>query len=243
MPSTPRGQRTRKLIIERTAAVFDQQGFAGATLNQLVEATGLTRGAFYFHFDSKDALAEAIVRAQQNCLLPILDELDTTEPDPLRRLITMTYRTGALFQSDLLMRAGARLMAERSLIGRELWRSYPWWLGTVRRLLTEAFDDLNDLSDLTTDAWPASDTVPAEITRGIAALAEYLVASWTGLQQQASVTGRSDLPDRIRASWMVTLRWLCRSPERCAELTGLVDELTAQMRAADLQGDGTQPVG
>ena len=200
MPSTPRGQRTRNLIIERTAAVFDQQGFAGATLNQLVAATGLTRGAFYFHFDSKDALAEAIVQTQQDRWLPIIDELEQSEPDPLRRLIRVTYRSGALFQRDSVMRAGSRLMTERSLIGRQLWRSYPWWVSTIRGLLNEAADELADTSSIASASWPPPAAVPDGVPRGIAALAEHLVGMWTGVQQQAIAAGRNDLPERVRAS-------------------------------------------
>ena len=232
MPSTPRGQRTRQLIIERSAAIFDRQGFAGATLSQLVEATGLTRGAFYFHFDSKDALAEAIVQTQQERWLPVLAELERSEPDPLRRLIRVTFRSGTMFQADLVMRAGARLMAERSLIRRELWRSYPWWVETIRTLLTEAADDLGDLSRLATDTWPRPDLLPPGAPRGIAALAEHLVGTWAGIMQQATAAGSDDLPDRVRASWLATLPWLCPSPERCRELEQLVEELTVEMREA-----------
>jgi AcrR family transcriptional regulator len=39
MPSTPRGERTRRLIIERASAVFEERGFAAASLNHLVAAT------------------------------------------------------------------------------------------------------------------------------------------------------------------------------------------------------------
>src|SRR3954447_5437909 len=180
MPSTPRGHRTRQLIIERAAVVFDRQGFAAATLSQLVEATGLTRGAFYFHFDSKDALAEAVVQTQQERWLPVLDELEQSEPDPLRRLIRLTYRSCYLFQSDRVMRAGSRLIAERSLIRRKLWVSYPWWLSAVQRLLTEAASELHDLSTLTTGSWPKDQP---DVSRGIAALAETLIATWVGLLQ------------------------------------------------------------
>lgn len=235
MPSTPRGQRTRNLIIERTAAVFDQQGFAGATLNQLVAATGLTRGAFYFHFDSKDALAEAIVQTQQERWLPIVDELQQSEPDPLRRLIRVTYRSGALFQQDQVMRAGSRLMTERSLIRRELWRSYPWWVNAIRQLLNESADDLRDTSDLASETWPSADDVQPDIPRGIAALAEHLVGMWTGVQQQAMAAGHDDLPERVRASWMVTLPWLCRDQQRCDELKQLVEELTDEVRQGTSQ--------
>jgi AcrR family transcriptional regulator len=232
MPSTPRGQRTRDLIIEQTAAVFDELGFAGATLNHLVNATGMTRGAFYFHFDSKDALAEAIVQTQQERWLPAIAELAEAEPDPLRRLIRITYRSGALFQHDRVMRAGSRLMTERSLIRRELWRSYPWWIDTVRRLLDAASDELQDMSKIASAEWPRPEDVPDGISREISALAEHLVGMWTGVQQQAMAAGRDDLPERVRASWMTTLPWLCRREERCAELESLVEQLTEEVRQA-----------
>src|SRR3954447_3041630 len=118
---TARGQLTRQLIIERSAAAFDQLGFAGATLNHLVAATGLTRGAFYFHFDSKDALAVAIVQRQQDCWWRVIAQLERDEPDPLRRLILLTFWAAVLFQNDPVIRAGTRLMSERALIRRELW--------------------------------------------------------------------------------------------------------------------------
>src|SRR3954447_853017 len=193
MPSTARGQRTRQLIIERTAAVFDQQGFAGATLNHLVHATGLTRGAFYFHFDSKDALAEAIVQAQHDRWLPVVDELERVEPDPLRRLIRLTFRSGTLFERDLVVRAGSRLMTERALIRGDLWRSYPWWIDVIRRLLGAAEPELSDVSQLGTATWPPPESLTDGTPRNIAALAEHLVSMWTGVQQQVIINGRFDL--------------------------------------------------
>jgi AcrR family transcriptional regulator len=224
------------MIIERTAGVFDALGFAAATLNQLVAATGLTRGAFYFHFDSKDALAEAIVQTQQQRWQPLVEELTRDEPDPLRRLIRITYLSGTLFQSDVVMRAGSRLMTERSLIRRELWKSYPWWLRSVQQLLSEAGDELNVDPALATDTWPPREDIPEGVPPGIAALTENLVASWIGLQQQATATGRNDFAERLRVSWLATLPWLCKDQARCDELTELVEELTGTMRSA---GPGT----
>ena len=57
-PSTLRkGERTRRLIVERAAPVFNQRGYAGASMSELVAATGLEKGGIYNHFGSKEALA------------------------------------------------------------------------------------------------------------------------------------------------------------------------------------------
>jgi AcrR family transcriptional regulator len=60
MPMTPtKGARTRQHIVERAAPVFNQRGYAGASMRDLVEATGLEKGGIYNHFGSKEALALA----------------------------------------------------------------------------------------------------------------------------------------------------------------------------------------
>jgi TetR/AcrR family transcriptional repressor of nem operon len=59
LPTTKlrKGERTRRRIVERAAPVFNQRGFAGASMNELVAATGLEKGGIYNHFGSKEALA------------------------------------------------------------------------------------------------------------------------------------------------------------------------------------------
>jgi TetR/AcrR family transcriptional repressor of nem operon len=56
-PTLRKGERTRRHIVERAAPVFNQRGFAGASMNELVAATGLEKGGIYNHFGSKEALA------------------------------------------------------------------------------------------------------------------------------------------------------------------------------------------
>jgi TetR/AcrR family transcriptional repressor of nem operon len=53
-----KGDLTRQRIIELSARVFNQKGFAGAALSDLMEATGLEKGGIYRHFESKLQLAE-----------------------------------------------------------------------------------------------------------------------------------------------------------------------------------------
>jgi TetR/AcrR family transcriptional repressor of nem operon len=56
---TSKGDQTRQRIIEKAAQVFNRRGFAGASLSELMEATGLEKGGIYRHFGSKQELAEA----------------------------------------------------------------------------------------------------------------------------------------------------------------------------------------
>jgi TetR/AcrR family transcriptional regulator, transcriptional repressor for nem operon len=51
------GERTREHIIERAAALFNQQGYAGASMSDVMAATGLQKGGIYRHFGSKEQLA------------------------------------------------------------------------------------------------------------------------------------------------------------------------------------------
>jgi TetR/AcrR family transcriptional repressor of nem operon len=54
-----KSERTRQFIIEKTAPVFNMKGYAGTSLNDLAEATGLTKGSIYGNFENKDEVAIA----------------------------------------------------------------------------------------------------------------------------------------------------------------------------------------
>src|SRR5260221_13016116 len=53
----PKGQKTRARIIAEAASLFNQRGFEGGSLSELMEATGLEKGGIYRHFSSKEELA------------------------------------------------------------------------------------------------------------------------------------------------------------------------------------------
>ena len=64
-PNTVRGERAKRAILDAARPVFARDGYAAASLNQIIEASGLTKGGFYFHFPSKQALALAVLADQQ----------------------------------------------------------------------------------------------------------------------------------------------------------------------------------
>ena len=54
-----KGEATRQMIIERTAAVLNERGYHASSLADIMTATGLEKGGIYNHFRGKDELALA----------------------------------------------------------------------------------------------------------------------------------------------------------------------------------------
>src|SRR5579872_2867168 len=52
-----KGERTRQKIVETAAVLFNQKGFAGCSMGDIVEASGLEKGTLYGHFSTKEELA------------------------------------------------------------------------------------------------------------------------------------------------------------------------------------------
>lgn len=52
-----KGEQTRQQIIRKAAPIFNQHGYEGAALSDLMKATGLEKGGIYRHFESKQQLA------------------------------------------------------------------------------------------------------------------------------------------------------------------------------------------
>lgn len=52
-----KGERTRQLIIEKAAPLFNKNGYAGTSLSDIMEVTGLAKGGVYGNFKNKDEIA------------------------------------------------------------------------------------------------------------------------------------------------------------------------------------------
>ncbi|WP_183560736.1 TetR/AcrR family transcriptional regulator [Mucilaginibacter sp. SP1R1] len=55
-----KAERTRQFIVETTAGIFNKKGYAGTSLSDLTEATGLTKGSIYGNFKNKEEVAVAV---------------------------------------------------------------------------------------------------------------------------------------------------------------------------------------
>ncbi len=56
-----RGQKTRKHILATATALFAEEGYEATSIELVLRSTGISRGALYHHFASKDALFKAVL--------------------------------------------------------------------------------------------------------------------------------------------------------------------------------------
>ncbi|WP_031529352.1 TetR/AcrR family transcriptional regulator [Dyadobacter crusticola] len=72
-----KAERTRQYIIEKTAPIFNVKGFAGTSLNDMINATGLTKGSIYGNFENKDDVALAAFDHNIKCMFAAIStEMD-----------------------------------------------------------------------------------------------------------------------------------------------------------------------
>lgn len=81
-----RSERTRQAIIDAGVALFHDRGYHATSVRDLVERAGITKGAFYHHFDSKETLLRIIYQEYLDFQLAIFNEVVTHPVSPREHL-------------------------------------------------------------------------------------------------------------------------------------------------------------
>jgi AcrR family transcriptional regulator len=140
-PSSTRAAKsdsTRLRIILAAAAAFDRRGYNGVNLNDVVVSLGLTKGALYYFFPTKEDLAVEIVRRHFAAWAPLAEEVFAAHDNKIDALVEVTYRVAKQYQSDPIARAGTRLSTERNLIDADLPEPFVGWIERLTSLLRSA---------------------------------------------------------------------------------------------------------
>jgi AcrR family transcriptional regulator len=106
--------RTRAALLDAAAEVFARKGFAAATLDEIAEAAGFTRGAFHHHFASKEELFLAVIARRDEELLAGYEPIaaDALPPDPRANAVQWRDLHGS-DRLDTTLRLELRLLALR----------------------------------------------------------------------------------------------------------------------------------
>lgn len=182
MPRQERAERSRAAILEAAADEFDQHGYAGARLERIVERTGLTKGAVYFHFRSKLDLAKALLEEKYGNWPGIVAEIDESGLRGRAAAAELTQRVGAVFASDVRVRAAMALSQTILPPGPDA-DAYDHWIGVIERYLAQE---------------------PTSGDRSAHDVAVVAVQAFFGAYMIAAERGRLDaLPEDIDRLWRV----------------------------------------
>ncbi|MFG2463010.1 TetR family transcriptional regulator [Streptomyces sp. NPDC048523] len=107
-----RSVRTRKRLLATAAVEFSAHGYSGARLDAMVESIGMTKGALYGHFGSKQELATAVLEEGWRIWRDTLTVLASSSLEPACALRQLAGRAAQLSDVDEAFRAALRLAAD-----------------------------------------------------------------------------------------------------------------------------------
>jgi AcrR family transcriptional regulator len=80
----------REELVEAAAALFAEQGVEGTAVSDIVAAVHVSQGAFYWYFESKDDVADAVVeRLSEAAVAGVLSIAEESDADALTKLLHM----------------------------------------------------------------------------------------------------------------------------------------------------------
>jgi AcrR family transcriptional regulator len=116
-----RSRTTRAALLAAARELFTEHGFAGTGRDQIAERAGVTRGALYHHFASKELLFRSVVEElEREILQEVLDAAMKTD-DPMEQL-----RLGCLAFLDACLEPAVQrivMVDAPAVLGRDEWRA------------------------------------------------------------------------------------------------------------------------
>lgn len=188
-PSSPpkqvRAVETRAAIVRGAAVAFARHGFSAATLANIAKETKVTNGAFYHHFETREAVAHAVIEEYNATIRAIVTTAATQHASALGSVIAISATFGDHIRRDVIVQAGLVLTTEQGPLSETTRSPYENWITELARVLRLA---------------QAQGDIRPELS--IEQLAAYLVASFTGLQTiSAALSHHRDLGERIQQGW------------------------------------------
>jgi len=136
-----KAENTKKHIIEKSAPIFNIKGYSGTSLSDIIEATGLTKGAIYGNFENKDELAIAAYHHNLDELIGKLRIAMSDKKTAGEKLIAFTeyYRTNwkTIFERGGCIIQNAAIEADDNApyLKKHVQRSIKSWVNSFTRII------------------------------------------------------------------------------------------------------------
>jgi TetR/AcrR family transcriptional regulator, transcriptional repressor for nem operon len=84
-----KAERTKQMIIEKAAPIFNKKGYLGTSISDLTKSTGLTKGAIYGNFKNKNDIALAAFNYNINKVIGDLKSAIDSADDAVEKLMAI----------------------------------------------------------------------------------------------------------------------------------------------------------
>ena len=136
-----RSEATRRKILDAAVDVFTEVGFAAADRGAIIERTGMTKGAFYHHFDSMESLAAAIIDDGAGLVVSELGAMSDPFSPALENILHGTFVTADLFATNRVVRTAEQLTLAFAKFNSNAGTAYAAWIEAMtveaRRAIAE----------------------------------------------------------------------------------------------------------
>jgi AcrR family transcriptional regulator len=133
-----RATRTRRTLLLAASRRFAAEGYHGTSLTKIVNDTGCTKGALYFHFPSKAALGWAVVEEVHASWDDIAHRIASRGLDPLQALLVVYDAQIARLMHDPIVRGGLRVIREEPSMQGDRHKWVDGWRADSENLLERA---------------------------------------------------------------------------------------------------------
>jgi len=188
--STQGAAATRQRLVDAAVDRFTEAGYFATNLTDITSRAGVTTGAFYHHFASKEAIAMAIVeQAWATVLAEVTRCLNKPGPG-LERVIVTTFQLSELMKRDRSVGIASHLARAFGQLSIDCRQSFHQHVSGFIRRVADALSD----TDLREDVSPAQ-----------AASLVWICLQGSHLLSDALMDNGSHV-EQIHLSWMVGLR-------------------------------------
>ncbi|PJJ63724.1 ScbR family autoregulator-binding transcription factor [Compostimonas suwonensis] len=204
-----RAFETRETIVRAAGLVFSQLSYSTAKLSDIIQESGVTQGALYFHFESKRDLALEVIRRQHEISLGSGEEFLRSDVPGIEGLVLLSRELATQLTTNPIVRAGLRLGTESSNFFPEFARGpYVDWINTSEKFLHKAVAE--------------GDVLPAT---NVPDVANFVIEAFTGAQMVSQVISEwADLSDRLVRMWELVLNGIV-VPERREKYAALPERV------------------
>lgn len=134
-----RAEATRQKIIDAAVELFGTIGYGETGLADIMARADVTKGAFYYHFSAKDAVADAIIAKSEHAARESTVRILTSPGSPaLDSLIRSTFAVARMHMHDPLTRAANQLRAALTQVSPSVPATYLKRQSEVFGVMTDA---------------------------------------------------------------------------------------------------------